>query len=90
MPEHACAFRRHASPGASVMATVCCGIKSALRQVQTSNDTCVGVENQLRWVQDRALNVALSPMALGSNDLMIDHENAEDEAKKDQNNATQR
>ena len=42
---------------ASLAAPVCYGGKSALRRVQTSNDTCVSVESQLRWVQDRALNV---------------------------------
>ena len=55
-PEHASAFSRHASTGASVVAPVCCGGKSALRRVQTSNNTCVGVESQSRWVQDRAQN----------------------------------
>ena len=39
------------------MARVCCRGKSALRRVQTINDTCVGVENKLRWVQDRAHHV---------------------------------
>ena len=36
------------------MAQVCCQGKSALCRVQTSNNTCVGVESQLHWVQDRA------------------------------------
>ena len=27
-------------------------------QVQNRNDTCVGVQSQLRWVQDRALKVS--------------------------------
>ena len=40
------------------MAPGCAGGKSALRRVQTSNDTCVGVESQLRWVQDRSLDAA--------------------------------
>ena len=40
-PEHAPAFHRHASQGASLVARVCCGGKSALRWVQTSNDTCI-------------------------------------------------
>ena len=35
------------------------GEKSALLQLQTSNDTCVVVESKLRRVQDRALNVYL-------------------------------
>ena len=59
VPEHTSAFRRHASPGASVVAPVSSGGKSALRQVQTSNNTCVGVESQLLWVQDRAQDFQL-------------------------------
>ena len=43
--EHAFAFRRHAFP--SVVARVYCGGKSVLSRVQTSNDTCVGVESKL-------------------------------------------
>ena len=39
------------------MALVCRRGKSALRRVQTSNDTCVCVESKLRWVQDRALKL---------------------------------
>ena len=51
---HASSFQRHASQGASLVARVCCGGKSAIRLVQTSYDKCVGVESNLRWVQDRA------------------------------------
>ena len=40
-------------------AVVCCGGKSALHRVQTSNDTCAAVESQLRWVQDRAHRLKL-------------------------------
>ena len=54
VPDHVSAFCRNASPGASVLPPVCCGGKSALRWVQTSKGTCISVENQLRWVQDRA------------------------------------
>ena len=45
VPEQASAFRRHASQGASLVAQVCCGGKSAFPRVQTSKDTCVGVKS---------------------------------------------
>ena len=44
----------------SVVARVHCGGKSALRRVQTSNDTCVSVESKLRWVPDRPLTLSHS------------------------------
>ena len=58
-PEQASAFRRHASQGASLVVQVCCGGILALHWVQTSKETCVGVESQLRWMQDRAHRIVL-------------------------------
>ena len=46
------------------VAPVCFGEKSALRRVQTRNDTCVSVESQLHWARDRALRVLLVVSAL--------------------------
>ena len=48
--------------------------KSALHQVQTSNDTCFGVESKLHWVQDRALSL-LHRFFTGVEMLACNHNN---------------
>ena len=49
-PEHASRLSRGECSGGSLLWGKIC-----LCRVQTSNDTCVGIESQLRWVQGKAL-----------------------------------
>jgi hypothetical protein len=56
-PEHASSFRRTAPMGARSfpnLPTRGGGGKRTLRY-KTGNDTCVSVESQFRWMQDRTL-----------------------------------